>query len=668
MTENELLKELKNMSILYVEDEIDVQNALVSIIKRRNDNLIVASNGLEGYEKYLEFIPDLIITDIKMPVMDGLEMSKKIREHSKTVPIIITTAFNNTDFLLDAIDIGVNQFVLKPIDSKKLFSAILHCVREISYEARLEKSNIELLKNVKMLTEYKNAVEASSIASITDPNGVITEVNNEFCLFTGYSREELIGKTHEIIRSKDENFDSLKRIEDAKNNKEIFKGLLKGIKKSGEDFYVNLTIVPILDKDNNVVEYVELRNNVTGLIKQIYTDPLTGYPNRAALSKKITQVENPLLFIINLDSFKDINDFYGNAAGDELLIVVTNFLGAYIKENYQGSLLYKLSSDEFAVLLNDKEVQERRSFAKKINSLMEKHAFYINETDVNISATIGYSSTKKNIIANADMALKYAKANHIDNISFEDVSFVLNGHEKNLTCTKKLKRAISENNIIAYFQPIIDNKTGEIVKYESLMRMVEDDAIISPIYFLNTAVKAKQYHKLTKIMIDRIFDVFKDSRYDFSLNISASDILRVDTKEYLLNKIGEYGIANRFIIEILESEDFEKYDEIKNFIHEIKSLGCRVAIDDFGSGYSNFQHLINLNVDFIKIDGSLIKDIVDDKNSQIVTQTIADFAKKLGIKTVAEFVHSEAVQKIILEMGIDYSQGYYFSEPKPDII
>jgi PAS domain S-box-containing protein/diguanylate cyclase (GGDEF)-like protein len=661
--EKELVEELKSLTILYVEDEPDVQNALASIIRRRSGNLILAANGQEGYEKYLEFTPDLIITDIKMPIMDGLEMSRKIREHSRSVPIVITTAFNDTSFLIDAIDTGINQFVLKPIDSEKLFAAIMHCVREITYEARLEKSNVELTKNLKMLTEYKNAVEASSIVSITNPEGKIIEVNEEFCAITGYRRDELIGQTHKIIKINDNDYNQSGSIKASKAKKEIFKGLVKNRKKNGENFYVNLTIVPILDQKHEVVEYVELRNNVTKLIEQIFTDPLTGFPNRTALSRDVILMANPVLLTINLDSFKDINDFYGNASGDMILIEVTSLLDGFVK-TVPNAKLYKLSSDEFAVLTDAKE-SDGCHLPEELNNLIEKHEFDINGTKVNLSATIGYSFTQENIIANADMALKYAKSHRIDSIGFEDVSFVEKEHENNIIWSKKLKEAIFDDKLVPYFQPIVDNTTGKIVKYEALIRMLDADEVISPFKFLDIAIKAKLYPKLTRIMIDKVFDAFKDKPYSFSINFTASDVLNEETKGHLIEKIQTCGFADRFIVEILESEGFERYDEIKTFFSEVKALGCKVAIDDFGSGYSNFQHLINLNVDFIKIDGSLIKNLVTDTGSQIVTQTIANFAKKLGAKTIAEFVHNEAVQNIVLDMGIDFSQGYYFGEPQP---
>jgi PAS domain S-box-containing protein/diguanylate cyclase (GGDEF)-like protein len=539
----------------------------------------------------------------------------------------------------------------------------MHCVREITYEARLEKSNVELTKNLKMLTEYKNAVEASSIVSITNPEGKIIEVNEEFCAITGYRRDELIGQTHKIIKINDNDYNQSGSIKASKAKKEIFKGLVKNRKKNGENFYVNLTIVPILDQKHEVVEYVELRNNVTKLIEQIFTDPLTGFPNRTALSRDVILMANPVLLTINLDSFKDINDFYGNASGDMILIEVTSLLDGFVK-TVPNAKLYKLSSDEFAVLTDAKE-SDGCHLPEELNNLIEKHEFDINGTKVNLSATIGYSFTQENIIANADMALKYAKSHRIDSIGFEDVSFVEKEHENNIIWSKKLKEAIFDDKLVPYFQPIVDNTTGKIVKYEALIRMLDADEVISPFKFLDIAIKAKLYPKLTRIMIDKVFDAFKDKPYSFSINFTASDVLNEETKGHLIEKIQTCGFADRFIVEILESEGFERYDEIKTFFSEVKALGCKVAIDDFGSGYSNFQHLINLNVDFIKIDGSLIKNLVTDTGSQIVTQTIANFAKKLGAKTIAEFVHNEAVQNIVLDMGIDFSQGYYFGEPQP---
>ena len=668
MYEQELVDELKSFTVLYVEDEESVRSTLSSIIKRRVKNLIIAENGVEGYKNFLESSPDLIITDIKMPFMDGLEMSAKIREHSKTVPIIITSAFNDANFLIDAIDKGINQFVLKPIESRKLFNAIFKCVKEVSTEKKLKHANEQLLKNLTILTSYKDAIEAGSIISITDPDGKITFVNQAFCDITGYTKDEVIGKTHKIIKCDEEGeYTERKKIKEFKKRKEIFKGLIKNKRKDGDYFYVNTTIAPIMDQNKNVIEFLETRNDVTQLIKQIYTDPLTGYQNRAALSKDVKTLQELCVIIINLDSFKDVNDFYGSSEGDKILIEMTKRLDHYITNNLQHTRLYKLSSDEFGILI-DAKVDNPKEIVRDIEKFIKKQDFLVKGNTINLSATIGYSTTKENIFSNADMALRYAKNNDIDFVSFEEVSFVEKEYESNLIWSKKLKKALAQNNIVAFFQPIINNETGKVVKYESLVRIIDDGKVISPFYFLEIAKKMRLYPKLTKIMIEKAFKTFQNTEYEFSINFSAMDIDNNDTKEFLFEKIKEYDVASRLVIEILESENFDNYDNIKLFIDKLKSLGCKVAIDDFGSGYSNFKHLIMLDVDFIKIDGSLIKEIADDKNSKAVASTIVSFAKKLNMKTIAEYVHSQEVYDVVKEIGVSFSQGYFLGEPAKEIL
>jgi EAL domain-containing protein (putative c-di-GMP-specific phosphodiesterase class I) len=180
---------------------------------------------------------------------------------------------------------------------------------------------------------------------------------------------------------------------------------------------------------------------------------------------------------------------------------------------------------------------------------------------------------------------------------------------------------------------------------------------------LEVAKKAKLYSHLTRIMIEKSFEVFQENSYEFSINLSVDDILDPKTVQFIFEKLENQEIAKRVIFEILESEGFENFEEVQEFIQQIKLRGGRIAIDDFGSGYSNFAYILHLQVDFLKIDASLIKNINTDTNSRIIVETIVAFAQKLGIKTIAEFVHSKEVYEIVKEIGIDYSQGYYFHEP-----
>jgi len=194
-----------------------------------------------------------------------------------------------------------------------------------------------------------------------------------------------------------------------------------------------------------------------------------------------------------------------------------------------------------------------------------------------------------------------------------------------------------------------------------------DDTLIAPIHFLELAKKNKLYHQLTKIMIEKTFEKFKHLPYSVSINLSVDDIVNKDIYKFIMDKLKNSPISKNIVFEIIESEGIENFDQVLEFINSVKSYGAKISIDDFGTGYSNFEYLMKLKVDYIKIDGSMIKNIDTDKNSQMITQTIVEFAKRMNIKTVAEFVHSKDVFDKIVELGVDYTQGYYFGAPAQDI-
>ncbi|MDX9756759.1 MAG: EAL domain-containing protein, partial [Sulfurimonas sp.] len=211
--------------------------------------------------------------------------------------------------------------------------------------------------------------------------------------------------------------------------------------------------------------------------------------------------------------------------------------------------------------------------------------------------------------------------------------------------------------------------TQKIVKYEALMRIMDNNgAYITPIHFLELAKKNKLYHQLTKIMIEKTFKKFENLPYSVSINISVEDILNKEINRFILDKLKNTGMGEKIVFEIIESEGIENFEQVLEFINKIKIYGAKISIDDFGTGYSNFDYLMKLKVDYIKIDGSMIRGIDTDKNSQMVTKTIVNFAKNMGIKTVAEFVHSKNVFMKVQELDVDFSQGYYFGEPTDNIV
>lgn len=190
---------------------------------------------------------------------------------------------------------------------------------------------------------------------------------------------------------------------------------------------------------------------------------------------------------------------------------------------------------------------------------------------------------------------------------------------------------------------------------------------MSPFFFLEVSKKAKLYQSITKTVIAKSFKKFENSKHAVSINITTEDILSLGVRDFIIQKLSESAGKVKVIFEIVESDGIENYEEVSKFIADAKKYGAEIAIDDFGTGYSNFEHILRLKVDYIKIDGSLIKNLHIDKHSAVIVETIVSFAKKLGIKTVAEFVHSKDVIDKVASMGIDYSQGFYLSEPKEEL-
>ena len=536
--------------------------------------------------------------------------------------------------------------------------------RDLTHIDYLNKSleNLTKLYKEKYNLIYQVFLNVKDAVAILDSEGRYIEQNKSHQELIGYSIEELKGKTPAIHLSEEEFEKILKTIEE----KGSFFGEVKSKAIDGKVKNIELFAFPIKDENGKVLYYVRIKRDITKE-KEIYlTDKLTGLHNRLKLIEDLKNKKNVKLILINIDSFKEINNVYGYEIGDKVLKTLAERLKSFVSNH--NLWVYKLSGDEFAILVDRHFPQN--AFKMFINGLIyyvESNPIKINDYLIKIDITLGIADgteeNLKNLLEKADMALKYAKQQKKHYMFYRKDLDIQKKYQENRYWLNVLKNAIKQDNLIAYYQGIFNNKTNKIEKYESLIRLKLENKIISPFFFLEVAKKSKLYPEITKKIFSEAVKYAKD--HEISINLSVMDILNEHTVSYILNTLKNNNLKITF--EILESEGIENYAEVCQFIKNVKEYGCKIAIDDFGSGYSNFAHILNLDVDYLKIDASLIKNLDTNKNSQIVVETIVGFAKKLGIKTVAEFVHSKEVFDKVVEMGIDYSQGYYISEPKPNI-
>ncbi|MDD2895005.1 MAG: EAL domain-containing protein [Aliarcobacter sp.] len=551
-------------------------------------------------------------------------------------------------------------------DNNHTLQALIHLVNT---------TQNELDENMNFLNQYKMLLDENSIVSKTDLNGIITYVNDAFCTTSGYSREELIGKSHNIFKSPNTDETIYKNMWETICNKKIWKGSFGNLNKEGKEYFVQGVIIPILNEKNEIVEFIASRTDITKLleqkriIKEQTIDELTGFENRISLLSKLKNLKNKhTLMLINIDNFSDINNFFGYESGDNVLKLFAKKLQNKIT-NYP---IFRISGDEFAVLYENQDFKEN-SLKEKITSIinrLENSQISINGLDTTISFTCGIAYGSNDILYKlSSIALKNSKNTNKNITFYEEEDFQTTDIKKNIETITKIQDAIANDRIIPYYQGIVDNKTKKIVKYESLIRMIDkDNNVISPYFFLEHSKKAKLYNTLTRILMKKTIENFANNSFEFSINFTLQDILSKETKRILFNLLEEHKCANRLVIEIVESEGIDNFEEVISFIQDIKSIGCKIAIDDFGTGYSNFEYLIKLKADYLKIDGSLIKTLHSDENMYTIVSTIVNFAKSLNMRVIAEFVENKEIFEILKELDVEYSQGYYFSVPDKELI
>jgi len=576
MSIKRLLTKSKHINVLYIEDDDFIRPDTKEILDDIFLRVDVAADGEEGFHKYLQYFKqtgtyyDIVISDIIMPNMNGIELSKEILNIHEEQIIIIISAYNDSEYLVDLINLGINHFIQKPLDLNNAIKVFL--------------TTSSAIYSQKLIQEYNQKIKNMNLD--------LNELN-----------EHLEEKVRERT--------------------------------------------------------LELEN-------QLYFDKLTGVHSHSALIMDINEAQSSTIFLINIDSFQNINGLYGFHIGNKILQQFATCLNKFSDEY----TIYRTYADEFVLLKSSEEFHLNilETDLQKIKSQIQEFEFTLNGNDeyIELDATIGVSICNENPLLSADMALRHAKKHRLGYKIYNKELDITKEMQNILDWSGKIKNAIKNNMVFPVFQPIL-NKNQEIVKYEVLMRISElqdgKEKLISPYFFLDAAIKTKQYNTLSHIIIQKSFKLMNESDKDFSINLSYEDIYN-NTLIYILQKyLQKYPtIGNRLIIEILETELIEDHEVMNSFIEDFKKYGVRIAIDDFGTGHSNFSNILELNPDYIKIDGSFIKNINTDKKSYSLVKGIIASAKELDIKTIAEFVHSKEVFDTTLALGIDEFQGFYFSE------
>ena len=409
--------------------------------------------------------------------------------------------------------------------------------------------------------------------------------------------------------------------------------------------------------------------------KSAFIDKLTGVYNRNYLqeAQNFINLNDYILATLDIDYFKLVNDTYGHDIGDKVLKEVASLI--LLSTRDQEDIVIRYGGEEFVImakLRRDDSLGALNVIERILKNIQEYKFYYTKNEYINLTVSIGIN-LKPNQSRNfadafklADIALYNAKNKGRNNIRIYDEA---KNNDEILMSINDIKEALDENRLFCYYQEIVNNNTMEISHYEALLRIVNKKGdIFLPDKILPTIEGTFISRNITKNVLNICYKKLEENKnINININLRPKDLFDKSIMGILENYAKKENISNRLGIEIIQNEDLINNEDGKNNLLLLKDLGYKIFVDDFGSGYSNFIYLSEIKTDYIKIDGKIIKHILENKISYLLVKSIISFAKESNIKVIAEHVNTKEIYEEIKALGIDYSQGYYFSLPKDTV-
>ena len=444
----------------------------------------------------------------------------------------------------------------------------------------------------------------------------------------------------------------------------------------------------MLDKEGGVIGAVLVFHDFTSIKKmsdvltyQATHDDLTGLLNRRAFESNLHGLlrtmqpdDTHALCYIDLDQFKVINDTCGHLAGDSLLKIISNKINENIRKN---DLFSRLGGDEFGIIFFDCDIAKAKLLAENVREIIANIKFTWDSHTFNVSSSIGivpilFKENMTDLMMTVDTACYIAKdkgRNRIHVYAHNDEDVLQRKGE--LQWFQKLHNAIDENHFTLHFQKISPyGSSNKNIIYEILIRLNDNNKLILPDIFIPAAERYSLMYRIDMWVIKNLFNLINNNKLEdnafFSINLSGQSLTNDSFIDFISSELDEIKIpAERIIFEITETSAISNFNDANNFIAKLKHRGCKFSLDDFGSGMSSFQYLSNLDIDYIKIDGSFIKNIEDNPFNQSVVKSISEIGHSLNLEIIAEFVENDMVLAALDKTLIDYVQGYGIERPRP---
>lgn len=528
-----------------------------------------------------------------------------------------------------------------------------------------------------------------------DSNLMFRSVSDELEGVLGIPKEHLIGRTHQQILEHPANVNDAEHWQahlTQLSDRQAFRDFEFRWHSDGETKVIRYSGIPVLDRDNRFVGYRGTGCDVTAAVKQAEAvayhanhDALTGLVNRRqfealvndALEAAKSDRRSHAMCFMDLDSFKIVNDTCGHDAGDELLRQLAQLFDSLVRKS---DVLARLGGDEFGVFLYKCSVAEALKLANQIRAEVENFQFLWRENRFTVGVSVGLVvvddrwESVKTLFSAADSACYIAKNEGRNRVIVYREG---DGHASNRNVAthwvEEINTALADNRLFLAYQKIQPLKSrSDGLRIEMLLRLKgADGEMISPSSFLPSAER----YGLASALDERALDLtlswlnanpaIQLNLRHCSLNLSSATFAKVENADLFISKIKQSGVApEKLCFELTETATIANLSSASDFMHKLASIGCRFSIDDFGSGLTSFAYFRKLPVDFLKIDGLLIKDILEDPADFTLVKSINEMSKVMGTRTVAEFIESPQLLKAVRDIGIDFGQGFHIDEPE----
>ena len=684
--------------VLVIEDYDDTVNIVKRVLKGRFD-VETATDGEAGLKAWKEGQHDIVLLDLMLPKMTGEEVLEEIIRIKPEQSVIMMTAHSSADKASSLLLKGAVDFISKPFRSEQLRQVCNIAAHREDYII----SNMQFVERQKQLSEEQQRAQVT-LESIgdgvitTDALGNIEYLNPVAEALTGWSNEEAFRKPlgdifqtyHEVSKTPATNplEQCLKESRAIESTNNI---LLRN--RFAHELIIEHSAAPIRDRYKKIAGAVmvfrdstEARQMQQKLSYHASHDTLTGLSNRETFDQELRRAlkessDSPsehCLCHLNLNQFKLINDSCGHAAGDKLLQELAQLIAHQVRGT--SDTIARLGGDEFGVLLRHCPINAAVRITENICKSIEEYNFGWEGLNYKIGISIGLVTIDSNSIdildtlSSAESAARVAKEHGGNRVHvYNDDDHELLQHRTDMKLINQLLTAEKENRFELFCQEIFPLRKSLGTSYEILIRMRDEkNKLIAPGQFLGIAERYSMMRQIDRWVVRSALTQLADCRKifegisHFSINLSALSLCDDTCYEFIASQFQETGIPpNKICFEITETAAISNFVRAGGFISAIRELGCKFALDDFGSGMSSFAYLKKLPVDYLKIDGMFVKGVLEDPIDYEMVRSINEIGHVLNLKTIAEFVENPDILDVIEKMGVDYAQGYQISKPMP---